>query len=82
MTGLLKLTWQPALAAIIAFVVVTWVNPGTTPGALLLFSAAALASLVLIAALRFAVARILGGPASEADPSGGDNGKSSTDPDA
>lgn len=78
MSAFFKLTWQPALALLLAFVIVAWVNPGTTPGALLLFAAATLAAFVLIVVLRAlaglvmrraAVARQSAVRAEEAEPS-------------
>lgn len=59
MTAFFKLTWQPALALLLAFVIVAWVNPGTTPGALLLFAAATLAAFVLIVVLRTIAAQVM-----------------------
>jgi hypothetical protein len=78
-TAFFKLTWQPALALLLAFVIVAWVNPGTTPGAILLFAAATLAAFVLIVVLRAIAAQVMRATASagrsearadEAEPSG------------
>ncbi|MFW5655348.1 MAG: hypothetical protein ACOCYW_06840 [Roseicyclus sp.] len=82
MTAFFKLTWQPALALLLAFVIVAWVNPGTTPGALLLFAAATLAAFVLIVVLRAIAMQIMRATSPAGRPETGADGAEKRDDDA